>query len=117
MAHQSDNQIKLRDGRRLGYAEFGDPRGKPFLFFHGYPGSPWDGVETGHAAERLGVRLIAPDRPGMSLSDFQPNRRLLDWPQDVLELTNALELDHFERLATQAVALMHSHVPSSWTRA
>ena len=39
MAPQSDKQITLRHGRRLGYAEFGDPRGKPFLFFHGYPGS------------------------------------------------------------------------------
>ena len=95
MAHQSDNQIKLRDGRRLGYAEFGDPRGKPVLFFHGYPGSRWDGAETGHAAERVGVRLIAPDRPGMGLSDYQPNRRLLDWPTDILEFTNALGLDHF----------------------
>ena len=33
MAPQSDNQIKLRDGRRLGYAELCDPRGKPVLFF------------------------------------------------------------------------------------
>jgi len=95
MSHQPDNQIKLCDGRRLGYAEFGDPRGKPLLFFHGYPGSRWDGAETGHAAERVGVRLIAPDRPGMGLSDYQPKRRLLDWPQDVLELTNALGLEHF----------------------
>jgi pimeloyl-ACP methyl ester carboxylesterase len=88
MAHQSDNQIKLRDSRCLGYAEFGNPRGKPFLFFHGYPGSRWDGAETGHAAERVGVRLIAPDRPGMGLSDYQPNRRLLDWPKDVLVKNN-----------------------------
>ena len=71
MAPQSDKQITLRDGRCLGYAEFGDPRGKPVLFFHGYPGSRWDGAETGQAAERVGVRLIAPDRPGMGLSDYQ----------------------------------------------
>lgn len=95
MICQSDNQIKLRDGRRLGYAEFGDPRGKPVLFFHGYPGSRWDGAETGHAAERVGVRLIAPDRPGMGLSDYQPKRRLLDWPIDVVELADALGLDDF----------------------
>ncbi len=95
MTHQSDNQIKLRDGRRLGYAEFGDPRGKPVLFFHGYPGSRWDGAETGHAAERVGVRLIAPDRPGMGLSDYRPKRRLLDWPTDVVELADALGLEHF----------------------
>lgn len=95
MTYQSDNQIKLHDGRRLGYAEFGDPRGKPVLFFHGYPGSRWDGAETGHAAERVGVRVIAPDRPGMGLSDYQPKRCLLDWPTDVLELANTLGLEHF----------------------
>ena len=65
------------------------------MFFHGYPGSRWDGAETGHAAECLGVRLIAPDRPGMGLSDYQPKRRLLDWPIDVVELVNALGLDDF----------------------
>src|SRR5512143_3551033 len=95
MTCQSDNQIKLHDGRRLGYAEFGDPRGKPVLFFHGYPGSRWDGAETGHAAERMGVRLIVPYRPGMGLSDYQTKRRLLDWPTDVVELAHALGLDDF----------------------
>lgn len=29
--------IRLRDGRRLGYAERGDPRGRPLLYFHGWP--------------------------------------------------------------------------------
>jgi pimeloyl-ACP methyl ester carboxylesterase len=65
------------------------------LFFHGYPGSRWDGAEIGRAAERVGVRLITPDRPGMGLSDYQPKRRLLDWPTDVLELANVLGLDYF----------------------
>ena len=95
MIYPLDNQIQLRDGRRLGYAEFGDPRGRPVLFFHGYPGSRWDGAETGQVAEHVGIRLIALDRPGMGLSDHQPKRRLLDWPQDVLEFANALELERF----------------------
>ena len=73
MTYQPDNQIKLRDGRRLGYAEFGDPRGKPVLFFHGYPGSRWDGAETGHAAERVGVRLIAPIGPAWACRTFSRN--------------------------------------------
>jgi hypothetical protein len=29
--------IQLRDGRRLGYAEWGDPSGQPLLYFHGFP--------------------------------------------------------------------------------
>jgi pimeloyl-ACP methyl ester carboxylesterase len=30
-------RIQLGDGRSLGYAEYGDPAGKPVLFFHGTP--------------------------------------------------------------------------------
>lgn len=35
----------------------------------------------------------------MGLSDFQPNRRLLDWPQDVLALVDGLNLERFAILA------------------
>ena len=28
--------IKLKDGRTLGYAEYGAPEGKPVLYFHGF---------------------------------------------------------------------------------
>ncbi len=32
------NQIlELSDGRKLGFAEFGDLNGKPFFHFHGHP--------------------------------------------------------------------------------
>lgn len=46
-------------------------------------------------AQKLQIRLIAPDRPGFGLSSFQPGRQLLDWPADVLELAGALDLDRF----------------------
>ena len=90
-----DRQIRLRDGRKLGYAEYGSPNGKPVFLFHGIPGSrllrhPDDAIATG-----LGVRLIVPDRPGMGLSDFKPGRRLLDWPGDVLALADALGIERF----------------------
>lgn len=88
-------QIKLRDGRLLSYAEFGAPGGQPVFFFHGLPGSrlfrhPDDGI-----ADALGVRLITIDRPGFGLSSFQRGRRLLDWPDDVTQLADALGLDRF----------------------
>lgn len=47
------------------------------------------------AARRHGVRVIAPDRPGCGLSDFQPGRRIRDWPNDVIELADALGIDRF----------------------
>jgi pimeloyl-ACP methyl ester carboxylesterase len=46
-------------------------------------------------ATQTGVRLIGLDRPGMGLSDFQAGRQLLDWPSDVIELANCLQLDRF----------------------
>ena len=33
------NILSLPDGRRLGYAEYGDPNGKPVMLFHGNPNS------------------------------------------------------------------------------
>jgi pimeloyl-ACP methyl ester carboxylesterase len=43
----------------------------------------------------MGIRLIAPDRPGMGYSNFQPKRCLLDWPDDICVLADALELGNF----------------------
>ena len=90
-----DRVIRLSDGRRLGYAEYGDPEGWPLMFFHGTPGSRIMARFAGPKARELGVRLIAPDRPGFGRSDFQPHRRLLDWPRDVEELADALNLEKF----------------------
>lgn len=50
----------------------------------------------------FGVRLICIDRPGYGLSDFQPNRRLLDWPVDVGELADALGIARFNLLGFSA---------------
>lgn len=46
-------------------------------------------------AGKAGVRLIAADRPGIGGSDLQPDRRLLDWPADVVHLANHLGLARF----------------------
>jgi pimeloyl-ACP methyl ester carboxylesterase len=97
------NSIRLRDSRRLAYAEYGAPRGKPVFFFHGIPGSrlyrPPDEITA-----KMGVRLICVDRPGYGLSDFQPGRRILDWPNDILELAGALGLERFAVAAHSAGA-------------
>lgn len=87
--------IELRDGRRLGYAEWGDPSGRPLVFCHGHPGSRAEGRFCDEAAKVAGVRVISPDRPGMGLSDFQRGRSLLDWPEDVVQLVEALGLRQF----------------------
>ncbi len=86
--------LQLNDGRSLGYAEFGDPGGKPVFFFHGTPGSrlfrPPDEI-----TRKIGVRLITADRPGYGLSTFQPGRRILDWPADIAQLASHLGIHKF----------------------
>jgi pimeloyl-ACP methyl ester carboxylesterase len=90
-------QITLADGRKLGYAEYGDPSGKPIFYFHGAPGSRVDWLLFGDEAwaQQHRARFIAVDRPGIGLSDFQPDRRFSDWPNDVRQLADALGIDRF----------------------
>jgi len=89
------NTIRLHDGRALGYAEYGDPAGKPVFFFHGFPGSRLEAAMGHDAAVKHGARLISIDRPGYGLSDFKSGRTFLDWPGDVTELAAALGIDRF----------------------
>lgn len=96
-----DQQFKLPDGRRLGYDERGVSKGKPLFYFHGSPSSRVESTlyVSDDLLHSLNVRLIAVDRPGMGLSDFQPNRRMLDWSQDVLALADHLNIERFSILA------------------
>lgn len=68
---KTDNVVKLPDGRNLGYADYGDPLGKPIFYFHGWPSSRLEGMTFHAAGLKLGARIISPDRPGLGLSDFK----------------------------------------------
>jgi|SRR5712692_385838 len=92
---RDDRTIRLNDGRSLGYAEYGDPSGEPMLFFHGAPGSRLFWALADEVAGALRVRVIAPDRPGMGLSDPQLGRALGDWPGDVAQLADQLGMGRF----------------------
>ena len=85
----SARTIRLRDGRTLGFDDFGAPGGVPIVFLHGFASSrvlrhPEDSI-----AAELGIRIIAPDRPGIGLSSRAARRRLLDWPADLEQLLDA----------------------------
>jgi pimeloyl-ACP methyl ester carboxylesterase len=87
--------VVLPDGRRLGYAEWGEPRGWPVLFFHGTPSSRL-GLEWAEAtAVDAGARVLSLDRPGHGLSDPAPRRTLLGWSRDVAAFADELGLSTF----------------------
>ncbi len=96
MENKRQNQtIQLGDGRKLGFAEYGPNDGEPVLYFTGGNSSRFEGKWFEKSSNRNNVRLIVPDRPGFGLSSFYPNRQLLDWPKDVIELANTLSIDMF----------------------
>lgn len=86
---------KLKDKRIVSYIEYGDPKGKPLFFFHGWPTSKLHAKVANETAKELGIRIISPDRPGYGLSDFKPGRKLLDYPDDVIELADHLGIKRF----------------------
>jgi pimeloyl-ACP methyl ester carboxylesterase len=87
--------VRLDDGRELCFSELGDPSGTPVFAFHGTPGSFRLFAPMDEAARRLGVRVIAPDRPGYGRSDYVLDRRLLDWPRDVVAIADCLGIAKF----------------------
>jgi pimeloyl-ACP methyl ester carboxylesterase len=65
------------------------------LAFHGAPGSRlWcpDDYDPGKTTTECGVRLITIDRPGYGRSDPKPAHRVADWPDDVEQLLDVLEI-------------------------
>ena len=92
---KEDETARLPDGRTLGYGDYGDPAGEPVFFFHGWPSSRYQGKLLHELAAERGLRVIAPDRPGVGLSDPLPGRGFGSWPRDVAGLADALGIGRF----------------------
>ena len=88
---RAEGRFYLPTGRRLGFAEFGDPSGDPVLWFHGTPGGRRQFPLLGRrAAEKMGLRVVAVGRPGTGLSDPHPYESVADWASDVAHIADAL---------------------------
>jgi pimeloyl-ACP methyl ester carboxylesterase len=98
MSHCPDT-VALSNGAVVALSEYGDPRGVPVFFCHGWPSSGTMAELADDAARDLGMRIISPDRPGIRDSEFQANRRLIDWPPLLNEIADRLEIDRFKILA------------------
>src|SRR5438093_499432 len=54
-----EGRVRVRDGRKLGFAEFGPADGRPILWLHGTPGARRQIPEEARlAAEEVGVRFV-----------------------------------------------------------
>ncbi len=95
VSDRASQSLSLGDGRKIGYAEYGDPDGLPVIALHGTPGSRFMFALTDEGARARGLRVIAPERPGYGRSDFHRFETLADTASDVEALADALGLDRF----------------------
>jgi pimeloyl-ACP methyl ester carboxylesterase len=87
--------ITLPDDRRLSWHEFGDPDGSPVMYTAGTPVSGLGGGCYDETARAAGLRWIAPDKPGYGGSDYQRERSLISWGDDLTALAGHLGLNRF----------------------
>lgn len=92
---KTDQTMQLPDGRILAYAEYGSSTGPVLIYCQGYPGSRTEAEPLAAYGEQHGIRIISLDRPGMGRSSFQPGRSFLDWPDDLVALTEHLQIERF----------------------
>jgi pimeloyl-ACP methyl ester carboxylesterase len=94
-ASQPPQLVRLPDGRRLAFAEYGPHDGAPCIVLSGMPGSrvaPAWAFPEGLLADR-GVRLLGIDRPGYGRSDPNPSTTALGVADDLAVLCAAVGLD------------------------
>lgn len=100
----SEDFVPLREGGVIAFEEYGDPNGVPVLFCHGWPSSRTMAQLTDTAARDLGIRIVSPDRPGISGSSLKPDRELSDWPSVARQLVDHLDIDAFHVLGVSGGA-------------
>lgn len=95
-----DRVAELQDGTRISYVDVGVPDGSPVILLHGTPASRL--LATGpldDAARELGLRLLAPDRPGLGGSSFSPYR-VVDYPVSLARFADVVGLEDFTVVGT-----------------
>lgn len=81
--------------RVVGFYEYGDPDGTPLVALHGTPACGVGFVWADQRARARGIRLLAPDRPGVGLSDpWLPGRgaTVNDYPAELGAFLDALDI-------------------------
>jgi pimeloyl-ACP methyl ester carboxylesterase len=92
-----EGTIGVRNGRRLGFASFGSPHGRPIVWMHGTPGARRQiPLVAREVADRDGLRIIGIDRPGIGSSTPHVYPDLLDWAADLEIVADTLGMERLE---------------------
>ncbi len=91
-----EGNIAIERDRQIGFAEFGDPQGRPFFWLHGTPGARRQiPAEARVYAEQQGIRLIGVDRPGIGSSTPHQYGTVSDFGHDLHVVADILGIDRF----------------------
>ncbi len=101
---ENSKTIQLTDKRLLGYIEVGDPEGKALFHFHGLNSSRLEVKIVHEQMLEAKIRFIGLDRPGIGLSTFQEDRKVLDMVDDLEALADSLGIDKFSVLGISSGA-------------
>lgn len=89
-----EGAVRLDDGRRIGFAEFGDPHGRTFVWLHGTPGARRQIPPQARAlAESDGLRLIGLDRPGVGRSSAHLYASVSEFSADLRTVADTLGIE------------------------
>jgi pimeloyl-ACP methyl ester carboxylesterase len=89
------DMLTLIDGRKVSYADYGEPGQTAVLWCHGGPGNRLEPSAAAPGARASGFRLIGVDRPGYGDSTPVPGRNIGDWAKDGLAVADHLAIDRF----------------------
>jgi pimeloyl-ACP methyl ester carboxylesterase len=96
---RTSQTLILRDGRTLGYAEWGDLSGSPVFFFGGSSSARFTRHPDEQLLHEMGVHLFTFDRPGMGLSTRQAGRTLPHWAEDMRDFAQQKRIVRFAIVA------------------
>jgi len=95
-APRAEGFVVVRDGRKLGFAEFGSATGRAIVWFHGTPGARRQIPEDARVlAAANDLRIIGLDRPGIGLSTSHLYSSIYDSVPDIKILLDQLEVERF----------------------
>ena len=98
VCNENDKVTVLESGQELYYREYGDLAGKPLIVLHNSYASRLNIPPQGDAiADKLGRRIIIPDRPGFGKSPANNDYPRV-WNKQLAEFSEQLNLSEFDIL-------------------